>query len=86
MIIEKMTLMALAQAKERPPGAGWRGELEEAQEARAVRLTELRAAAAQIAVIGEYYKLGGRSTRATYGGILCALLGSAAIIAAFTWA
>jgi hypothetical protein len=32
-----------------------------------------------------YYKLRGRSTRATYGGIACTLLGSAAIIAAFTW-
>jgi hypothetical protein len=71
MIIEKMTLMALPQAKEHPPGREKRGELEEAQEARAVRLTELSSAAAQIAVIGEYYKLRGRSTRATYGGIAC---------------
>ena len=39
----------------------------------AVRLTELRRAAAQIAVIGECYKIRGRSTRATYGGILCTL-------------
>jgi hypothetical protein len=85
MIIEKMTLMALAMAKERPPGCDRRGELEEAQEARSLRLTELRAAAAQVAVIGEYYKLRGRSTWATYGGIICTLFGSAAIIAAFAW-
>jgi len=85
MIIEKMTLMALAQAKEHPPGCELRQELEEAQEGRAVRLTELRRAAAQVAVIGEYYKLRGRSTRATYGGILCTLIGIAAILAAFTW-
>jgi hypothetical protein len=50
-----------------------RQQLADAQEARAVRLTELRQAAAQVAVIGEYYKLRSRSTRATYGGILCTL-------------
>ena len=85
MIIEKITLMALAQAKEDKQHCEKRTKLEEAQEARAVRLTELRHAAAQIAVIGEYYKLRARSTRATYGGILCTLLGIAAILAAFTW-
>jgi hypothetical protein len=85
MIIEKMTLMALALAKERPPGCQMRQQLEEAQEARALRLTELRQAASQIALIGEYYKLRGRSTRATYGGILCTLIGIAALLAAFTW-
>ena len=62
-----------------------RKELQEAQEARAVRLTELRHAAARVAVIGEYYKLRARSTRATYGGILCTLVGIAAILTAFTW-
>jgi hypothetical protein len=62
-----------------------RQQLEEAQEARAVRLTELRRAAAQVAVIGEYYKIRSRSTLATYGGVLCTLLGSAAIITAITW-
>jgi hypothetical protein len=58
--------------------------LKDAQERGAVRLSELRQAAAQVAVIGEYYKLRSRSTRAAYGGILCTFLGSAAI-AAFTW-
>jgi len=85
MIIEKMTLMALAKAKESNGHRDMRNELEEAQEARAVRLTELRHAAAQVAVIGEYYKLRARSTRATYGGILCTLIGIAAILIAFTW-
>src|SRR6266480_4873119 len=45
-----------------------RRELEEAQEARAIRLTELRHAAAQVAVIGEYYKLRARSARAREAG------------------
>lgn len=85
MIIEKMTLMALAKAKESTEPRDMRKELEEAQEARAVRLTELRHAAAQVAIIGEYYKLRARSTRATYGGILCTLIGIAAILIAFTW-
>ncbi len=85
MIIEKMTLMALAQAKESKQHRDMRKELEEAQEARAIRLTELRHAAAQIAAIGEYYKVRARSTRATYGGIACTLTGIAAILAAFTW-
>jgi hypothetical protein len=85
MIIEKMTLMALANAKESNGHRDSRKELEEAQEARAVRLTELRHAAAQVAMIGEYYRLRARSTRATYGGILCTLVGIAAILIAFTW-
>jgi hypothetical protein len=35
-------------------------------------------------MIGEYYKLRGRSTRATYGGIALTLLASA-IVAAVAW-
>lgn len=85
LIIEKVTLMALAKAKESKEHHGMRKNLEEAQEARGVRLTELRHAAAQVAMIGEYYKLRARSSRATYGGILCTLVGIAAIISAFTW-
>jgi hypothetical protein len=78
-------LMALAKAKESKQHQRMRKKLEEAQEARGLRLTELRHAAAQVALIGEYYKLRARSTRATYGGILCTLLGAAAILTAFTW-
>jgi hypothetical protein len=85
MIIEKITLMALAQAKEGQEHRGMRKQLEGAQEARVLRLHELRDASAQVATIGEYYKLRSRSTRATYGGILCTLTGMSAIIAAFTW-
>ena len=86
MIIEEATLMALARAQGGYEPDGQTGKrLREAQTARAVRLRELRTAAAQIVTIGEYYKLRARSTRATYGGIICALIGSAAIIAAFVW-
>jgi len=62
-----------------------RQELSEAQAARAARLVDLRNAAARITTIGEYYALRARSTWATYGGILCGLIGTAAIIAAFAW-
>ena len=85
MIIEKMTLMALALAHEHAADREMRQELTEAQAARAARLVDLRSAAARIATIGEYYALRGRSTWATYGGILCGLIGTAAIIAAFAW-
>ena len=85
MIIEKMTLMALAMAHEHAAGHKVRHELQEAQAARAVRLVELRTAAASITTIGEYYALKSRSTWATYAGILCGLIGTAAIIAAFAW-
>lgn len=85
MIIEKMTLMALAIAHENPAGQRMRRELGEAQAARAVRLVELRRAAVHITTIGEYYALRSRSTWATYCGILCGLIGTAAIIATFAW-
>ena len=85
MIIEKMTLMALAMAHEHAVNRKMRQELAEAQAARAARLVDLRSAAARITTIGEYYALRGRSTWATYGGILCGLIGTAAIIAAFAW-
>jgi hypothetical protein len=45
----------------------------------------LRAAAAKVATVGEYYTLRYRSSWATYGGILCGLLGTAAIVTAFAW-
>jgi hypothetical protein len=83
MIIEKMTLMTLALAHEKPIGRKMARELEEAQAARAARLAELRSAAARITTIGEYYALRSRNTWATYGGIMCGLIGTAAIIAAF---
>ena len=85
MIIEKMTLIALALAHENPAGQRMCGELAEAQAARAARLVELRSAAVSITTIGEYYALRSRSTWATYGGILSGLIGTAATIAAFAW-
>ena len=85
MIIEKMTLAALALAHEKPAGLKMASELQEAHAARAARLMELRSAAARITTIGEYYALRSRKTWATYGGILCGLIGTAAIIAAFAW-
>jgi hypothetical protein len=85
MIIEKITLIALAKAKECASCQEMLQLIEQAVVARAVRLAELRSAAAQIAAIGDYYRLRARSTRATYGGILCFVAGSAAIIAAFLW-
>jgi hypothetical protein len=83
MIIEEATLMALARARAHAHDEQMSKRLGEAQTARTARLLELRTAAAQIVTIGEFYKLRARSTRATYGGILCALIGSASIIAAF---
>ena len=85
MIIEEVTLQALARARAsaRDPEASTM--LRQAQTARAARLLELRTAGARIATVGEYYRLRARSTRATYGGVLSGVLGTAAIVAAFAW-
>jgi hypothetical protein len=83
MIIEKMTLIALAMAYDQAAGHNVRDDLHEAEAARALRLAELRSAAARITTIGEYYALKSRSTWATYAGSLCGLIGTASIIAAF---
>jgi hypothetical protein len=85
MIIEEATLMALARARADKPDEQTSERLREVQTARTARLLELRTTASQIVTIGEYYKLRARSTHATYGGILCGLIGGAAIIAAFAW-
>jgi hypothetical protein len=85
MIIEEVTLMALARARASAIDEQTSRRLCEAQTARAARLLELRTSAARIATIGEYYKLRARSTRATYCGVLTGLLGTAAIVAAFAW-
>jgi hypothetical protein len=84
MIIEEVTLGALAQARASARDEEASRILCQAESARAARLMELRTACAKIATIGEYYKLRGRSTRATYGGILCSFAGTIAIIAALT--
>ena len=85
MIVEEITLMALAQARGSAQDEPSSRKLCEAQTARAARLLELRTAAARIATVGEYYKLKARSTRATYGGVLAGLIGTAAVVAAFAW-
>jgi hypothetical protein len=85
MIIEEVTLGALARARASARDHAASQMLCEAQTARSARLMELRAACARIATIGEYYKLRARSTRATYGGVLAGLIGTIAIMVAFTW-
>jgi hypothetical protein len=83
MIIEEVTLMALARAKAKALNQETDHYLCEAETARAAWLVELRNAAAKITAVGEYYKLRERSTLATYGGVVCGLLGTMAIVAAF---
>src|SRR6266851_1096378 len=85
MIIEEVTLMALARARAGARDAHASQRLCDAQSARAARLMQLRVAAARIASVGEYYKLRERSSWATYAGVLFGLLGTAAIVAAFAW-
>jgi hypothetical protein len=84
MVLEEATLVALALARESAQDAAAEN-LSLAQTARTARLLELRVAAARIATIGEYYALRTRSTQATYGGIVCGVLGTAAIVLAFAW-
>jgi hypothetical protein len=85
MIIEEMTLVALSRATATARDQVSSQILCEARTARAARLLELRVAAARIATVGEYYKLRYRSSWATYAGVLCGLLGTAAIVTAFAW-
>jgi hypothetical protein len=85
LIIEEVTLVALAEARERAPSEAAVKTLTRAQAARTARLLELRIAAAKVVTVGEYYKLRTRSARATYGGIGCGLIGTGAIVAAFSW-
>lgn len=85
MIIEEVTLQALARARGSAADEVASDILCQAQTARAARLLELRTAGARIAAIGEYYKLRTRSTWATYAGVLSGLIGTAAVVAAFAW-
>jgi hypothetical protein len=83
MIVEEITLVALARASATARDHEASQKLCDAQEARVARLLELRSAAARIATVGEYYKLRERSTWATYAGASFGLLGTIAIIMAF---
>ena len=85
MIIEEITLMALSRATATVRDQVSSHILCHARTARAARLLELRVAAAQIATVGEYYKLRHRSSWATYAGLVCGLLGTATIVTAFAW-
>jgi hypothetical protein len=84
MIIEEVTLGALARARASARDEEASQILCQAEAARSARLGELRTACVRVATIGEYYKLRARSTRATYGGIISSLAGTIAIIAAFS--
>ncbi len=84
--LEEATLVRLSQIREDTSGDSHAAEhFEQAEEARAARLLELRTAAAGIATIGEYYALQARSTEATYGGIAFGIIGTALIVLAFAW-
>jgi hypothetical protein len=85
MIVEEITLVALSRAARNTPDQASHQKICQAQAARAARLRDLRAAAAMVATVGEYYTLRYRSSWATYGGILCGLSATAAIVLAFAW-
>jgi hypothetical protein len=86
MIVEEITLVALSRGINAAQDDHDAVEmLCQARNARAVRLHELRDAAAQVATVGEYYHLRYKSAWATYGGILCGVAGAAAVVAAFAW-
>ena len=76
MIVEEITLVALSRGINAAQDDHDAVEmLCQARNARAVRLHELRDAAAQVATVGEYYHLRYKSAWATYGGILCGVAG-----------
>jgi hypothetical protein len=85
MALEEETLVKLAAAGETALDKHAADRLTKAQAARAARLLELRTAAAGIISVGEYYVLRARSTQATYGGTILGLLGTVAIVLAFSW-
>jgi hypothetical protein len=85
MIVEEATLRALARATASARDREASGKISEAQSARGARLLEVRTSAAQVATVGEYYKLRTRSSWATFGGVVSGLLGAAGIIAFFAW-
>jgi hypothetical protein len=85
MTVEQLTLVALSRATKDARSDVARNNLSGAQAARVARLHELRTAAAKIVSVGAYYNVRARSTRATYWGVTCGLLGIVAIIAAVAW-
>ncbi|MFF5079235.1 hypothetical protein ACFY36_19425 [Actinoplanes sp. NPDC000266] len=85
MIIEEITLIALAHAVVKTTEEAEINKIRSTQEARAARLKELRDAAARVATIGEFYRVRYNSTFATYAGVTLAVLGTLAIVGFFTW-
>jgi hypothetical protein len=85
MVVEEITLMALARAEDNAISDVVSKQLREARAARAARLHELRGAAASVVALGVYYQVRARSTSATYWGIVFGLLGIIVIIAAVAW-
>jgi hypothetical protein len=83
MIVEQLTLNALACAVNNAGSRQTREALAAAMEGRAARLTELRTAAANVVAIADFYTLRQRSRCATYGGGFSAFLGIGLVIAAF---
>jgi len=83
MALEQATLVKLADVQSGPSGQLTGQRLGRVQAARAARLLELRATAARITSIGECYELKARSTEGMYGGTICGLIGTAAIVLAF---
>jgi hypothetical protein len=83
--LEEATLVKLAQARQNAKDQAVGNILKDAQAARAARLLELRITASRIATVGEYYATRARSTQATYGGVICGVLGTAATVLAFAW-
>ena len=85
MVVEEVTLMALACAEEYSQNDVASEKLRKARAARAARLHELRAAAASVVALGVYYQVQTRSNWATYVGAAFALLGIIAIVSAVAW-
>jgi hypothetical protein len=85
MVVEEVTLSALASAGESARNDSACTLLKLARAARAARLYELRAAAAGVVAVGVFYKVRACSTRATYLGTLLGLLGIMLIIFSVAW-
>ncbi|MEV4351612.1 hypothetical protein AB0J83_44715 [Actinoplanes sp. NPDC049596] len=84
IIVEGATLEALACAIQRgaTAGAPTHKILLKACEARVARLRDLKGAVAEVAAIGEFYRLRRRSALATTIGVVCAAIGLCFVIAA----
>ena len=85
MIVEEVTLVAIARAEQNASGTAARKLLGKARVARAARLHELRATAASVVSLGVYYQVKRSSKIASYLGATFGFLGVIAIITAVAW-